>query len=55
MVDAIDQLGIIEAANNFADLAATFRDALVAREFSVPPAEQTALMMAANMVTSPRK
>ncbi|AUG84835.1 hypothetical protein PBI_DISMAS_38 [Microbacterium phage Dismas] len=48
-MDAVDQLNIMEAAANFADLAATFRDALTAREFSTPPAEQTALMMASAM------
>jgi|GEM_PF-5957563 len=42
-------LDIIEAANSFADLAATFRDALLAKEFATPPAEQTALLMASAM------
>ncbi|QWY79863.1 hypothetical protein SEA_CROZENNI_40 [Microbacterium phage CroZenni] len=45
-------LDIIEAANTFADLAATFRDALVAREFATAPAEVTALQMAAGIFSA---
>lgn len=49
---APNPLDIIEAANSFADLAATFRDALVAKEFHTAPAEQTALHMASAIFSS---
>lgn len=36
-MDPLAQLGLIEGANTFADLAATFRDALITRDFSNAP------------------
>ncbi|XAO35708.1 hypothetical protein SEA_SARBEAR_40 [Microbacterium phage SarBear] len=48
-IEPPNPLDIIEAANSFADLAATFRDALVAREFATSPAEVTALQIAASL------
>ncbi|QDP45058.1 hypothetical protein QDW23_gp41 [Microbacterium phage Stromboli] len=42
-------LDIIEAANNFADLAATFRDALLDKGFASAPSEMTALQVAAGI------
>ncbi|WMI34127.1 hypothetical protein SLAY_41 [Microbacterium phage Slay] len=48
-IEPPNPLDIIEAANSFADLAATFRDALVAREFAASPAEVTALQIAASL------
>ncbi|QOP66356.1 hypothetical protein SEA_DICKRICHARDS_39 [Microbacterium phage DickRichards] len=48
-IEPPNPLDIIEAANSFADLAATFRDALLAREFANAPAEVTALQIAAGL------
>ncbi|UDG78742.1 hypothetical protein SEA_BABYDAISY_40 [Microbacterium phage BabyDaisy] len=48
-VEPPNPLDIIEAANSFADLAATFRDALIERDFPNAPAEMTALQIAAAM------
>ncbi|AVR56708.1 hypothetical protein QDW26_gp42 [Microbacterium phage Didgeridoo] len=47
--EAPNPLDIIEAANGFADLAATFRDALLERDFANAPAEMTALQIAAGL------
>jgi hypothetical protein len=48
-------LDIIEAAANFAGLAASFRDALLAEGFHETPAEHTALQVAAGiMAQAPR-
>ncbi|QDH92417.1 hypothetical protein SEA_CELAENA_38 [Microbacterium phage Celaena] len=49
---APNPLDVIEAAASFADVAATFRDALVAQDFHSAPAEQTALHMASAIFTS---
>lgn len=51
-VPAPNPLDIIEAANSFADLAASFRDALVEREFGSAPAEMAALQIAGAMFSS---
>ena len=54
-VPEVNPLDIIEAANNFAGLAATFRDALEANGFSSAPSEVTALQMAAAIFGGPQK
>lgn len=51
-VEGVNPLDIIEMAATFADLAATFRDALVAQDFHSAPAEQTALQIAGAIFTA---